>query len=1045
MEGGEVRTGDEILGEGAAQGGRERDALGGEGRDVRERREDPGQGRRRSEHALGCTTESRPVLAPARSARPGPRDPVTLSLYETRGLDLGEGRQDARREALLEQLRRAEGRPVSVRELMQRAGMHAGERTDAKRALRDLVQDGLLLRDGKRYALPRTAKEHPAPGGALAPARRTGRAKPGLLGTLKKHRDGFGFVARLDRKGDDVFVPPAEAAKAIDGDLVRVEEVPARGGRTAGRIVEVVERRRRLLVGTYHARGRQSFVVPADAELEAAVPVPETSVAADGEVVKVALDPGAGRLSGTVVETIGRPGEPRVEVLKVAYARGFADVFPEPVAAEARIVPDHVGSEDRRGRRDLTALPLVTIDGEDARDFDDAVHVERLEARGKGKGLYRLVVAIADVAHYVRPGSALDDEAGRRATSVYFPMQVLPMLPERLSNGICSLNPQVDRLCMVADLVVDAKGETRSAEVYEGVMRSAARCTYTEVARVLDGEKLPDRERFRDTFELMAELQAKLTGMRRRRGAIDFDLPEAKIVLGPGGEVEGIEKRPRNRAHRIVEEFMLAANEAVARWFGARDLPTIYRVHGVPDEEKLAAFLELARTHGFQVPDLPATPRALNELLERFHGHAQQRALNQLLLRAMMQAVYTTENIGHYGLAAEHYLHFTSPIRRYPDLLVHRLLKEEWAHRRGDEVRRTAAPRLTELAVRSSERERASMEAEREIASFYAALFMKDKVGERFDGVVSAVVEFGLFVELGRWFVEGLVRIEELGGAPELDPVLHALVDRASGRAFRVGDRVNVEVVSASPARRRIELALVEAGKTRRAEPGVVRPERARPARRAPAWAERPPREPRVVPASRGGAARGDHERRGDGHAERGGRGHAHAQRSAGHGKPAKGGRSGGGAKAAKARRRPGRQARAEGRRGAPGPRGPRPLTSSGGRGRAAAPRLQEPARLGEPRRGPMARCVRRLGRGDEPDGGGIPLVPRDGEPPRLQRREERRPAAAPAGLGVGEERGGPLADGGGEPGAPGKVHDLASIDGCRHGSPDCSAVITGW
>jgi ribonuclease R len=476
-----------------------------------------------------------------------------------------------------------------------------------------------------------------------------------------------------------------------------------------------------------------------------------------------------------------------------------------------------VRSEDRRGRRDLTHLPLVTIDGEDARDFDDAVHVERLEGRGKGKGLYRLVVAIADVSHYVRPGTALDDEASRRATSVYFPMQVLPMLPERLSNGICSLNPDVDRLCMVADLVVDAKGETKAAEVYEGVMRSAARCTYTEVARVLAGEKLPSRERFRPAFELMAELQTKLTAMRRRRGAIDFDLPEAKIVLGPEGEVAAIEKRPRNRAHRVVEEFMLAANEAVARWFGARELSTIYRVHGVPDEEKLAGFLELARTHGFEVPDLPADPRALNALLERFKGHAQQRALNQLLLRAMMQAVYATENIGHYGLAAEHYLHFTSPIRRYPDLLVHRLLKEEWERRQGGAGPKTAPPRLDELAILSSERERASMEAEREIAAFYAALFMKDKVGERYDGVVSAVVDFGLFVELERWFVEGLVRIEDLGGTFELDPVLHALVDP---------DKVRIEVVSASPARRRIELALVEDGRVRvarRDEPEAFR------------------------------------------------------------------------------------------------------------------------------------------------------------------------------------------------------------------------------
>jgi ribonuclease R len=743
--------------------------------------------------------------------------------------------QERRRAALTEQLRRAEGRALSLPDLMQRAKLHPGERTDAKRVLRDLARDGAVRRDGNRWALA-GARAEKAPAGTLAPVRPGGRGAgrgrgASLLGTLKRHRDGFGFVARIDRQGEDVFVPPDEAAKALDGDLVRIEVVPARGGRTAGRILEVVERRRRLLVGTYHARGKASFVVPSDPGMDAYVPVPETRVAEDGEVVKVALEPGAGRLAGAVVEAIGKPGEPRVEVLKVAYAKGFADVFPEAVQREAQRVPDHVLDDDRLGRRDLTHLPLVTIDGEDARDFDDAVFVERLVG-AKGKPQYRLVVAIADVAHYVRPGAALDDEAVRRATSVYFPMQVLPMLPERLSNGICSLNPAVDRLCMVADLVIDANGEVKAAEVYEGVMRSAARCTYNEVARVLDGERVPQRERFRAGFELMAELQAKLTAMRARRGSIDFDLPEAKIVLAEDGQVEAIEKRPRNRAHRIVEEFMLAANEAVARWFGARDLPTIYRVHGVPDEEKLEGFLELARTHGFDVPDA-ADPRGLNALLQEFRGHAQQRALNQLLLRAMMQAIYSPENIGHYGLAAEHYLHFTSPIRRYPDLVVHRLLKEEWARRQGDSVRGTPAGRLEELAAISSERERAAMEGEREIASFYAALFMKDKVGERFDGVVSAVVEFGLFVELERWFVEGLVRVEELGDGFALDPVHHALVDAGSGRAFRVGDRVQVEVVSASPARRRIELSLVEKG-------GLVRREGA--GRGAPRGSAAPPR-----------------------------------------------------------------------------------------------------------------------------------------------------------------------------------------------------------
>jgi ribonuclease R len=349
-------------------------------------------------------------------------------------------------------------------------------------------------------------------------------------------------------------------------------------------------------------------------------------------------------------------------------------------------------------------------------------------------------------------------------------------------------------------------------------------------------------------------------------------------------------------AHRIVEEFMLAANEAVARWFGARELPTIYRVHGVPDEEKLAAFLDLAAAHGFEVPEDPRDPRALNALLEALQGHPQQRALNQLLLRAMMQAVYSPENIGHYGLAAEHYLHFTSPIRRYPDLVVHRLLKEEWTRRRdGGAGRRTALPALEEKAVVSSERERAAMEAEREIAAFYAALFMKDKIGEAFDGVVSAVVEFGAFVELRPWFVEGLVKAEDLGGAMELDPVQHALVDVTTGRSFRVGDEVRVEVQNVSVQRRRIDLALL-AGAAARAPEGAA-PAPARAEAEAPPAAAPPARERRALATAleqarrRGGTGRGRKEdagrvrgrgegrardagtarRSGDGHRERGG------------------------------------------------------------------------------------------------------------------------------------------------------------------------------
>jgi len=436
------------------------------------------------------------------------------------------------------------------------------------------------------------------------------------------------------------------------------------------------------------------------------------------------------------------------------------------------------------------------------------------------------------------------------------------MLPERLSNGICSLNPQVDRLCMVADLRIDEAGEPAGAELYPAVMRSAARCTYEEVAAALEGRPVSGKEHLAEAFARMGELQAVLTAMRARRGAIDFDLPEAKVVLDEAGKVRSIEKRPRNRAHRVVEEFMLAANEAVARHFGDRELPTIYRVHGLPDEEKLEAFRSLAATQGFAVPAGPLSPRALNALLHRFEGHAQQRALNQLLLRAMMQAVYSAENQGHFGLAAEHYLHFTSPIRRYPDLMVHRLLKELWAAE--GPRRRISSRSLGEVALLCSERERAAMQAEREVHAYYAATLLAEHLGERFPGVVGSVAEFGLFVELERWFVEGLVKAEDLGPGFALDPKLHALVQRATGRAFRVGDRVEVEVVGASPARRQVDLALVEGGKVLRSEATPVGERRAGSAPRGSAAPRSRPRPGSGSPdrrKGRGGRSKGRRRR----------------------------------------------------------------------------------------------------------------------------------------------------------------------------------------
>lgn len=742
------------------------------------------------------------------------------------------------------------GRPLGVKELIRAAGLHAGQQTEVKRALRELVHSGTVIREGKRYFVEgaRPAREEragtrgaepperrrstgrqgqaPRPGlrEAPAPSRRRGAhgrpvapRRPGprgevVEGILHVHRDGFAFLHPLDQERENIFVPASEAARALDHDRVRVEVVSGDRGRTAGRLVEVVDRVREHVVGTYFDRGRQSFVVPHDQSLGGPIQVPPTQIARDGDLVRVQLGvgkdllEGVGALYGEVSGSLGRPGEPSGEVLGIAFSQGFSDEFPPAAMAEADRIPLQVREQDLQGRRDLRRLGLVTIDGEDARDFDDAVWAEE---RPSG---FRLVVAIADVSHYVAVRSALDQEALHRATSVYLPGRVLPMLPERLSNGICSLKPDEDRLCMVADMQIDRRGRLGEFELYPGMMRSAARCTYTEVQAVLDGQVVPHRDRFRPDFERLMAVARALNAMRRERGAIDFDLPETRVVLDAGGRPVRVERRERKDAHRLVEECMLAANEAVAKFFQDIGLPSIYRYHGDPDEEKLQAFAQLAAAHGFHLgKGGHLTSRELNRFIEKLQGHPEQRSLNQLLLRSMMQAVYSAENVGHYGLAAPHYLHFTSPIRRYPDLMVHRLLKAHWdrggtlepVHAREAETRR-----LEDVANQSSQRERAAMQVERDVFAYYVTLMMKDRVGEEFRALVSSVTDFGFFVELEQELVEGLVKAESLGSGFSLDQRLMALV-YPDGRKVRVGQKLTVRLVSANVARRQLDLEVV--------------------------------------------------------------------------------------------------------------------------------------------------------------------------------------------------------------------------------------------
>ncbi|OLC72367.1 MAG: ribonuclease R [Deltaproteobacteria bacterium 13_1_40CM_4_68_19] len=791
------------------------------------------------------------------------------------------------RDALLSALRRARGKGLSLKELFGQLHLGHAHRHPLRRALSSLLKEGRASYDGHVYREVRNGADdgdrrkevrdarrpqpRRTPAAMLEGARmhRKGQPadvvrKPGaeVTGVIHLKAEGYGFVSPLLGNGgreNDLFIPPQHVRGALDGDVVRAKAIRGRDGRLAGEVLEVVERRRQLALGIYQAKGKAQWVIPHDRNLSENIAVSRHPRAKDGDMVKVRLHREIqGALQGEIIAVLGNRGDPRFEILASAYAEGFADEFDPATLIAAQSVPDHVHPEEIVGRRDLRHLPLVTIDGEDARDFDDAVHVSRTP------GGYRLLVAIADVAHYVRPGGPLDREALRRANSVYFPGAVLPMLPERLSNGICSLNPDVDRLCMVCDLALDKSGKPLQTDIYEAVMRSHARLTYTRVAEALGGDSDPELRSLLDELTVAHELSKKLTRQRQARGSIDFDLPEAKIVLDEQGRVAEIVRRPRNDAHRLVEEFMLAANEGVARFFEVRGLPTVYRIHDQPDREKLDAFAALARSHGFELPSGDElTPAVLNRFLQAVDGKPAQKALNSLLLRAMMQAQYSPDNIGHYGLAAPTYLHFTSPIRRYPDLMVHRLLKEHWA--RGgrplsEREREEQEGYLAGVAAQCSDRERAAMKVERDVDGFYSALYMQDKVGDKFKAVVSGVAEFGLFCELEEMFVEGLVPAESLGEGVELDKEMQRLVVGSSGRSYSIGDEVSVEVISADPARRRITLALVQSGAPpqRWLTPEDIATTQSKPRRQDPrAAAPSPRRPPRGSPPGRPSRRRG--------------------------------------------------------------------------------------------------------------------------------------------------------------------------------------------
>jgi ribonuclease R len=622
-------------------------------------------------------------------------------------------------------------------------------------------------------------------------------------GRLVGNAAGFAFCVSDDPEEDDVYVPAAGVRPAMHGDrvLVRVER-GRRGGRSEGRVVRVLERGTTRVIGVLRRGRTAAVVVPQEQRITVPIVVPRGADggARDGDMVVAELTRYPERQTeaeARVSTVLGPASDPRVETEAVIHAHDLPREFPPEVAAAARRVPQTVPASAIGDRLDLRALPIVTIDGENARDFDDAVLVEPA-AHG-----FRLTVAVADVAHYVPAGSPLDLEARTRGTSVYFPDRVLPMLPEELSNGICSLRPNEDRLANAVILDLDARGRVTRARFHPAIIRSAARLTYTEVRQLLVDRDPAVEARLaalREPLERAAQLAGLLTARRHARGAIDFDLPEAEVVLDLRGRPADIVRAERSIAHRMIEEFMLAANEAVARELTRRKLPFPHRVHEAPradSVETLARFLE-----GFglrlRVQEGRTSPAAFQAVLERVGGRPEERLVNTVLLRAMQQARYAVEPLGHFGLATNSYTHFTSPIRRYPDLVVHRILTT--GHVPTD---------LVAVAEETSRRERVALEAEREIVQLKKIQYMQDKVGETYDGFVSGVTPFGLFVELATVFVEGLVHISTLGDDfYEHVEAQHSLRGRRTRRIFRVGDPVTVQVAGVSVERRQIDFTI---------------------------------------------------------------------------------------------------------------------------------------------------------------------------------------------------------------------------------------------
>ena len=699
------------------------------------------------------------------------------------------------------QIIRKQNSPMSKEEIFKTLAIVNEEQQEAmRRRLRAMENDGqLVFTKRKCYALPEKLDL--------------------LKGMVIGHREGFGFL-QVEGKKEDFFIPNVQMQKVMHGDYVLAQANGFdRKGRPEVRIVRVLEANKKQIVGRFFLEQGIGYVVPDDSRITRDILIPDNARlgARMGQVVVVELHPRTAPFFqpiGKITEVLGDNMAKGMEVEIAIRKHDIPHSFPSAVEKQLKKWAEDVPEEAKRGRVDLRDLPLVTIDGEDARDFDDAVFCQK-----QGKG-WKLWVAIADVSYYVRPKSALDTEAYNRGNSVYFPNRVVPMLPEKLSNGLCSLNPQVDRLCMVCEITLSAKGKMTDYRFYEAVMNSHARLTYNKVAKILEKDTALC-ERYASLVPHLQDLHdmyQALVKARQQRGAIEFETIESKFIFNALGRIERIEPVVRNDAHKIIEECMILANIASANFMEKHQEPALYRIHAVPSEEKLTAFRSFLAECGLSLSGgSKPTPTDYSQLLEQIKQRPDHELIQTMLLRSMSQAVYSADNIGHFGLALEEYAHFTSPIRRYPDLTLHRGIKYLLAKQKGSKRKTTDTGgyhyQLDEMDVfgaHCSSTERRADDATREVADWLKCEYMQDHVGEEFEGIISSVTGFGFFVRLNDLFIDGLVHISGLANDYYLfDMPKQRLIGENSGMIFRLGDTVKVRVEAVSLEQKQIDFSLI--------------------------------------------------------------------------------------------------------------------------------------------------------------------------------------------------------------------------------------------